>query len=224
MSVFYLVGTLLDGRVPSQYQHILEHTKVFVDTYTTAPALVEGILADRKILESNRLIDELNHCDVALVVYGDPLIATTHHTLAIEARRRGHEVKILHGVSGISAVISESGLQIYRFGPVVTIPRFEPGFQPLSPAEKILSNRRRGQHTLALVDPRMDFAEVLDVLRFYERRIGPLRPFLIISTGKALFWMDEPKPVKAPKPFSLIFPAKLHPMEKEYVEIFAKRI
>lgn len=223
MSTLYLVGTLLSGEVPPSYKRMIKHAKVFLDTYTTRPPHYEGIPADRQMLESNQLIDELDHGDVALVVYGDPLIATTHHTLLLEARRRGHKTEVLHGISAICAVISMSGLQVYRFGPTVTIPKMEKGFQPLSPAHKIDFNRRHNLHTLALVDPRLEYKDVLEVLRFYESHDWNPFPFMVVKTYHDMYWIDEYMHVDVDPPFSLVFPANLHPVEQEFVDIFAKK-
>ena len=69
----------------------------------------------REILE--RALDQ----NVALVTYGDPLIATTHTELYIRAVKNSINVNILHAASGVSSVIGETGLHMYKFGRSVTM-------------------------------------------------------------------------------------------------------
>jgi len=56
------------------------------------------------------------------LVPGDPLIATTHITLRLEAKKRKIKTRIIHGTSIISAIMGLSGLHNYKFGKTVTIP------------------------------------------------------------------------------------------------------
>ncbi|WP_252900982.1 SAM-dependent methyltransferase [Vulcanisaeta sp. JCM 14467] len=62
-----------------------------------------------------------NGRNVALLVIGDPMIATTHAAIAVIARRRGFNVKIVNSVSIVCAVLSQLGLSPYKLGPVATI-------------------------------------------------------------------------------------------------------
>ncbi|WP_054854766.1 SAM-dependent methyltransferase [Vulcanisaeta sp. JCM 16161] len=59
--------------------------------------------------------------NVALLVIGDPMIATTHAAIAVIARRRGFNVRIINSVSIVCAVLSQLGLSPYKLGPVATI-------------------------------------------------------------------------------------------------------
>lgn len=62
-----------------------------------------------------------NGRNAALLVIGDPMIATTHAAIAVIARRRGFNVKIINSVSIVCAVLSQLGLSPYKLGPVATI-------------------------------------------------------------------------------------------------------
>src|SRR3989344_9252320 len=53
----------------------------------------------RHDVESERLTDEAKHRDVALLIPGDPLAATTHVQLMIDAKIKGVECRIVHSSS-----------------------------------------------------------------------------------------------------------------------------
>jgi diphthine synthase len=90
--------------------------------------------------------------DVALLVVGDPFVATTHVALRVECERRGHSWTYLPGATVLTAVPSLLGLMHYRFGRTVSLPFPAPGFAPVSPLEGIERNRDSGLHTLVLLD------------------------------------------------------------------------
>src|SRR5919201_6525535 len=69
----------------------------------------------REILEAARTKD------IALITYGDPLIATTHSELRARAAKNSIKTAVLHGVSGIASIIGEAGLHVYKFGRIVTM-------------------------------------------------------------------------------------------------------
>jgi diphthine synthase len=110
---------------------------------------------NRAELEDNskKIIDEAKNKKVAILVQGDPLVATTHTSLILEARKNKIKTKIIHNASIVSA-IAETGLHIYKFGPTVTIPFPEKtkGQMPESIYETIKANKERGLHTLCLLD------------------------------------------------------------------------
>jgi len=127
-SVNYLTKGALEAAARSD--------KIYLDTYTSP--IDESLLnhlrrefgeklieADRSLLEegASRIVEEAGEGDVCVLVPGDPLIATTHLTLILEAARRGIGFRIVHGVSAHTALISSSLLQAYKFGRTVTIPR-----------------------------------------------------------------------------------------------------
>jgi diphthine synthase len=91
---------------------------------------------------------------VALLVAGDPFVATTHVHLRVAAERAGHRWRYLPGPSILTAAASLLGLMHYRFGRTVSLPFAEPGFDPASPFEAIGRNRAADSHTLVLLDLR----------------------------------------------------------------------
>jgi diphthine synthase len=87
---------------------------------------------------------------VALLVPGDPMIATTHVSLRLTLSKMGIESRIIHAASITSAVCGATGLQSYKFGKTVTIPFDDP--LPNSVLDTISDNSARGLHTLLLLD------------------------------------------------------------------------
>jgi diphthine synthase len=165
------------------------------------------------------------------LVPGDPLIATTHVTLRIEAEKRGIKTRIVHGASVISATIGLSGLHNYKFGKSVTVP-FPENFSA-TPYNVIAQNKKLGLHTLCLLDLKVDekrflsINEALKLLLEIEQkrkqavatpstvavgvaRAGGTSPTLKADFVKKLIKHDFGEP-----PQSLIFPGDLHFMEAE---------
>src|SRR6266849_1280243 len=98
---------------------------------------------------------------VAFLVPGDPMIATTHVSIRLELAKRGVPSRIIHGPSIASAVCGATGLQSYKFGKSVTLPR-EPGV-PGSLLDAVRDNKTRGLHTLLLFDVRPEMAQQLTI-------------------------------------------------------------
>lgn len=102
--------------------------------------------------DRNVVIEEALTKDVAFVVAGDPLMATTHTELYVEAVNKGVETRIIHGSSIFSAAPGLTGLQAYKFGKTTTVPFPDENFFPHSPYDVIKSNKEQGLHTLVLLD------------------------------------------------------------------------
>jgi len=139
--------------------------KIFLDGYTgillrNGSTLKDIIQKDYYILRRKDVEDEggeiifkaLEDGDVALLVPGDALIATTHVNLMIEARKRGYNVVIIPGISIVSAAISLSGLMIYKLGKIVTLTYPKDGIIYDYPYDVIKDNSLRNLHTLLLLE------------------------------------------------------------------------
>lgn len=113
---------------------------------------------------------------VAILVPGDPLIATTHRIIINEARNQGIVVKVFHSSSILSAAIGESSLDFYRFGPTVTVPRWSAHYEPCSFIDSISRNLKEREHTLLLfdIDPKkgetLGILEAIGIVRKAARR------------------------------------------------------
>ncbi|HMK54013.1 MAG TPA: diphthine synthase [Methanobacteriaceae archaeon] len=111
-----------------------------------------NILEREEVEESNLPLKDAEKNKVAFLTAGDPLVATTHTDLLIEARKKNIETIVIHSSSILSAAPGIAGLQAYKFGKVTTIPRPEENYFPHSPYTVIEYNLKMGLHTLALLD------------------------------------------------------------------------
>jgi diphthine synthase len=199
-----------------------------------------NFVSRRELEEENGrvILEAVRKGKVVLLVPGDPLVATTHVALRLEAEKRGIRTRLVHGASIISAVVGLSGLHIYKFGKSVTIP-FPDETKPVTPYNVIGQNRRLGLHTLCLLDIRaedkryLSIREALDALLKIEKeqkkgiitldtlavgiaRAGSDAPTVKASTISELLNYSFGEP-----PYSLIFPGKLHFIEAEALMAFA---
>ncbi|WP_455464596.1 diphthine synthase [Candidatus Hodarchaeum mangrovi] len=99
---------------------------------------------DSIFLEKNR------NKTIALLIPGDPFIATTHISLRITAKKKGFKCQVVHNTSIVSAAASASGLSGYKFGKTVTFP-FSENYSDI-PYEIIKANKLINAHTLVLLD------------------------------------------------------------------------
>ncbi|XP_077300849.1 diphthine methyl ester synthase-like isoform X2 [Arctopsyche grandis] len=137
--------------------------KVYLEAYTSQltvghKALEEFygreiIVADRELCESgtDELLNGSKDQDVALLVVGDPLGATTHTDILLRAKQKNIPYKVIQNASIINAV-GCCGLQLYSFGETISIPFWTDNWKPDSFFDKILGNYTRGLHTLCLLD------------------------------------------------------------------------
>jgi diphthine synthase len=188
--------------------------------------------AQRKILSKARL------GRVALLVGGDPMVATTHVDLRLRAQKAGIMTRIIHGASVASAAAGVTGLQSYKFGRTVTIPVPRRSELPESVYAALRINFGAGLHTLVLLEVDVEnhrhvtIPQALEALlalsaRTTDRLIKPETlvvgvarleaPDMIVhaATTSDLMRIDFGEP-----PYSLIFPGKLHFVEAEALELF----
>jgi len=111
-----------------------------------------NILRREEVEEDNLPIKQAENKDVAFLTAGDPLMATTHSDILMEARKKGIKTRVIHASSILSAAPGIAGLQAYKFGKVTTIPRPEENYFPHSPYQVIGENKKMGLHTLVLLD------------------------------------------------------------------------
>ncbi len=110
------------------------------------------ILSREEVEEENIPLKKAERNDVAFLSAGDPLIATTHSDMIIQAKKKGIETIVIHSSSILSAAPGIAGLQAYKFGKVTTIPFPEENYFPHSPYLAIKGNLDSGMHTLVLLD------------------------------------------------------------------------
>ncbi len=111
-----------------------------------------NILRREEVEEENLPLKQAETKVVVFLTAGDPLMATTHADILMEARKKGIPTRVIHASSILSAAPGIAGLQAYKFGKVTTIPRPEDNYFPHSPYQVIAENRKIGLHTLVLLD------------------------------------------------------------------------
>jgi diphthine synthase len=150
--------------------------KIYAEFYTNKGSKdeLEKIIAKdililgREKVESDFLIRESRKINVALLVSGDVLSATTHIELFLEAKKEGIEIELIHGPSIFTAV-AKTGLQLYKFGRVTTLMK-EDGYTPDSPYDVIRKNISVGLHSLVLLNTDMDVPTGLGILKELESK------------------------------------------------------
>lgn len=191
--------------------------------------------------EADKLLDEADEEDIALLVVGDPFGATTHSDLYLRARERNIAVRVIHNAS-IMLAVGEVGLELYKYGRTVSIPYWEKGYQPVSFLDNIKKNHADGLHTLCLLDIKADeerlmtVGEAIDHLEKAEStteedfiqehlpaigiaRLGCPDARIVAGTLKELRDTDFGKP-----PHCMIIPGKLHPIEEEMLGMWSAEL
>ena len=102
-------------------------------------------------LDSDKILRGSDSEDVALLVVGDPLGATTHTDILLRARALKIRTQVIHNASIMNA-ISATGLQLYNFGQTVSLVFFNDNWKPDSFYDRITENSDLGMHTLVLLD------------------------------------------------------------------------
>ncbi len=177
------------------------------------------ILAERKFVESLNIIEEAKEKDVALIVYGSPLTATTHITILQEAKEKDVEFKIIHNASIFDAV-AETGLQLYKFGKTASMPNFEAD----SYIEIVKQNQTINAHTLILVDIGMGLEDALEKLQSDSEKNKIYLGKIIVcsqlgnSKSKIIYnSLEKLNILNLEKPFCIVIPSKLHFTEEEFL-------
>lgn len=221
--------------------------KVYLELYTSLmPGLsIEGLerLLNKRVFMVGRgdleegfrgaILREAMASKVALLVPGDPYIATTHVALRLQAESLGVETKVVHNSSIFSAAPGLTGLSCYKFGRSVTVTYCEEGVVDETPYDVVKENRVRGLHTLTFLDLRveegrfMSFNEGLQILSSIEGRrgegvvtkktlvVGVARAGSLTQTVRGGYVEDLIEFNFGPPPHIMIFPGRLHFIEAE---------
>ncbi|CAH8670253.1 unnamed protein product [Schistosoma haematobium] len=149
------------------YVYLDSYTSIFSEEeFKVLDISGECILpADREFVEqSSEIIDRAKNHDVAFLVVGDPLGATTHSDIILRAVEKNISYQIIHNASVITAV-GCCGLQLYNFGATVSIPLWDEFGHPESFYDRIIMNMRSGFHTLCLLDIKVKERSLENILR-----------------------------------------------------------
>ena len=185
-------------------------------------------LLGRADVESTKLIDEAKKKDIALLVYGSPLFATTHETLILDCKKSKVKTQIIYNASVFDA-IGETGLELYKFGKITSMPKWQKSFEPDSFLDIVKDNLSIKAHSLILCDIGLSLQDALKQLEESLKRKNMKFEKMVIASnlgsdkGRVLY--DNPDNLKKKSktivnPFCIIIPSELHFIEKESLESF----
>lgn len=237
----YLIGLGLNERSITKegLEAISRCKRVYLENYTVDFPYTEHQLEEiigKKIISANRtkveglsIVDEAKKLNVALLVYGSPLTATTHISLIEEAREIKVKYKIIYNASIFDAV-AETGLQLYKFGKVASMPKWQKSFEPDSFMEIVEQNMSQLAHSLILIDIGLPFNKAINQLKIAAKKHSiPLKKLVICQAmgtknRKILYrTIEEIETYDGVKfPYCIILPSKLHFLEKDVLEGFSK--
>ncbi len=236
--MIYIIGLGLNVDGISKYglEMVKKCKRVYLENYTVDfPYSVKEledelnkkiIPIDRERVESLEIVDEAKKMDVALLVYGSPLTATTHISIIEEAKRMRIKYKIIYNASILDA-IAETGLQIYKFGKITSMPKWdrEKNFTPNSFMKVVSENQSIKAHSLILIDIGLDFDDALNQLEISARenniKLGKIIVCQALGTrNRRIVYgnLEELEGIKMKNPYCIIIPSKLHFVEKEFLE------
>lgn len=255
----HLIGTGLGGMEDmtlAGVRSLKEADTVYFECYTSvnsAPPAAYEKLAGKKIRLASRttveekaeelLIRPAKNKDIVLLIPGDPLAATTHFSLLSRARELGVAVRVLHNASALTAV-AETGLSLYKFGRVVSLPFQREGTVIDSPYCQLAANRQAGMHTLVLLDLEppeqpgsptgrfMAIPEAIGLLRASEKRLRKgcftedslMIAAAALGTAKQVIVAGKPAGLEkqeiAAFPACLIIPGELSHHEEEALALW----
>jgi len=239
--MLYLVGLGLNCRDISlnALESIKKCRKIYLENYTSSGNSAKEfekltckkfILANRKLIEndSNQLLEEAKKQDIAILSYGDPLAATTHINYLIGCRKQGIKIKVIHS-SSILTAIGETGLFLYNFGKIASIPFNNKDVKV--PIKILKDNLSLGMHTLFLLDldpENKKFLAINDALDYLLKNKIDLNCAACSALGTEKQEINYGKikdliKLKFNKfPQCVIIPGKLHFIEKEALNLWKK--
>lgn len=180
---------------------------------------------EREFVENRTedILMQAKDMDVAFLIIGDPMCATTHLGLRLSALQNKVPVEIIHNASIVSA-IGVIGLELYKYGKITSIPFHNSDVK--TPLEVYKMNKKNGLHTLFLLDLDPINSKFLTIKEACEylisngikpstlsvgcARIGSKSQIIGVSSLKKLEYFDYGEP-----PYCIVIPGKLHFMEEE---------
>ena len=242
--MLYLIGTglyyLTDMSVRA-LDKLKTCKEVYLERYTNLNEIsdikkVETIIGNRIALvgreevESDFIVSRARTSEVALLVPGDPLSATTHVSLLCECKKLGIKFEVIHA-SSIFSAIAEVGFSLYKFGATCSIPIYTANFKPESFFSVIEKNIKAGLHTLVLLEAkdRKNFVSLnsaIDILKAIESkrkssRIDWDKVVCVSRLGgeqKSIYLANSAKENDFP-PACIVIPGKLNQVEADNFKI-----
>lgn len=237
---FYLIGLGLNEKSINlqAIEAIKSCKKVYLENYTVdfpydkkqieKTIKKNTIEFNRENVENESFLKDAKKENICLLVYGNPLSATTHISLILACKKNKIKYQIIHAESILTA-IAETGLQLYKFGKTASMPKWQKSFEPTSFFDIILQNQEIGAHTLLLTDIGLDTKQALQQLEeICKRRNACFNKVIICSqVGKnSRIYYDTIEKLKSKKitmPFCIIIPSELHYLEQEALEVLREK-
>ncbi len=240
--MLYIIGLGLNVKGISRegLEVIKKCSKIYLENYTVEfPYSLKELekVVGKKIIELNRdevesekLVKEAKGKDIVLLIYGSPLFATTHMSLVNDCKKSRIKVKNIFS-AGIFDALGETGLQLYKFGKISSMPKWEKSYEPYSFLEFVEQNQIIEAHSLILMDICLDFKDALEQLEkavekeSYDIKIDKILVCSKLGSEKAKIFYGDVKKFKGigkkiKAPFCFIIPGKMHFMEEEVVRGF----
>ena len=233
------LGLSLKDISVSGIEAINKSDEVFIESYTslsdyTINDLENFLKTEIKVLHRSEVEEEKpffqKDKNITLLIYGDPLSATTHTEILQEAKKQNIKTNIIQAPS-IFTAIARTGLQLYKFGKTASITFWSENYKPESFFDLLEQNTSIGAHTLFLLDlnPKenkfLSIKEALEVLqKIAEKRnfkLGKAIGCARLGLASEIIKYDTIENLKkhdfGKAPYCLIFPGKLNFSEEEFI-------
>lgn len=171
--MLHIVGLGLDdGEITEKGLKAVENAeRVFAEFYTNTETVdINKIeektgssiekLSREEVEQQDKILETAREKDTVFLVSGDPITATTHYDIKHRAEQENIETEVIHAPSILTSV-AETGLNVYKFGRVVTLPE---NAEPNSIIGHIEKNDSIGLHTLILLDINYDAGDAAEKL------------------------------------------------------------
>jgi diphthine synthase len=233
--MIHLVGLGLDdGEVTEKgLEAIRGSEKVFAEFYTNTETVdIDDLeqktgseiqkLSREEVEQEDKIVEEGKDKEIAFLVSGDALTATTHYDIKHRAEEQGIETEVIHAPS-IFTSVAETGLNIYKFGRTVTLP--EEG-KPESIIEYIEKNNSIGLHTLILLDINLEADEAAEKILEMKPELAKREAVVLERANmenQEVSVMELGKIREAEfgdTPHSLILPGEKSHKEEEFVNTY----
>ena len=166
------------------------------------------------------------------MVYGSPFFATTHIILIEECKNKNIKFKVVYNASIFDA-IGETGLQLYKFGKICSMPKWQENFKPDSFID-IVKENKKNNHSLILIDIGLDFKTAIEQLIISgnnkKLKLDKIIVCSALGSKKSKIYYGNIKNLenknitnKIKTPFCFIIPGNLHFFEKQVVRGFLER-
>ncbi len=247
--MLYLIGLGLGFKDLSvkSLETIKKCSEVYLENYTCTPGFdlkkFEKLISKRvQLLDRDHVeivkpfFQNAKTKNIALLVNGDIMAATTHSEILQEAKKKKIKIRLMHGPSVMTA-IADTGLSIYKFGKTASIPFWQENFKPESFFKILEQNQKIDAHTTFLLDLKpptfmtikQAIETLLTVAKKRKSKLFTQKTFCIacsqLGTDKQIIRSGTVKELinkRFGTPACLIVPGKLAEYEQEAINVFIK--